>query len=177
MKLRFTLIAVVVMALALIPLRAQLNISGNPPLPVAYGGTGAATLTGMVAGNGTGAFTASTSVGLADGAICSAPSLYRTSDSTLGLGFASDQIIACISGTRRLSFLSTGIQVRQATDAVYSLCDDNGNNCWNLIRTGSGTGTLGTAGTVGVTSTITITTADLQMRGNDVLKDGLPACS
>jgi hypothetical protein len=35
----------------------------------------------------------------------------------------------------------------------------------------------GTTVTVGVTSTVTITTANLQFRGNDVLKDGLPACS
>lgn len=55
--------------------------------------------------------------------------------------------------------------------------DTSGNRVLALMINSAQVVTAGVTVTAGTTSTVTITTANLNFRGNSVLKDGLPTCS
>ena len=153
----------------------QLNISGDPPLPIAYGGTAGATATAARAA-------LSAAVLGSNGDITSLTGL-TAAPSILGSG---DQVMVVRSSSGDGS--TAGYELRGAgTNADWMLITNRSDltgapDSVCLYKLAGTTGckfivTDGAAVTTGVTSTVTITTANLQMRGNDVLKDGLPTCS
>lgn len=182
------------------PLRlvAQLNISGNPPLPVSYGGTGAATLTGIVTGNGTAAMTATLTptittltttnitgpsgiVSFVNGAVSQEIDVYGTTTGTHYVYLSHNGTGAALSNYQdepisigpnnaaRWSFRASaeGYDLIPTANATSSLCSSS-LKCLNVT---------GVSVTSGVTSTVVITTANLNFRGNSVLLDGLPTCT
>lgn len=77
-----------------------------------------------------------------------------------------------------LDLANADIVMARASAGVMDIKDSTGACCGaSAINVGTGTSTIGGPVTVGATSTVTITTAKVSMRGNAVLLDGKPTCS
>lgn len=144
---------------------AQLNCSGGPlNCPGTPTGTGIAVLQTAPTLNGTVGIAGGISFA-SGGATIANPSLQNNSDGLLLVGGVTNG-------------------VRGATADVMTQLWQVGNaGNWGILKFPTANafdvaGTIaGTSVISGATSTVTITTANLQFRGNAVLKDGTPTCS
>jgi hypothetical protein len=155
MKTRTALVVIVLLTLALnmapVPVNAQLNISGSPPLPVAYGGTGAATLTGIVTGNGTNALTATTTPALASG------TTVGSGGGTAALNLSGRGFIGYSSGTGNVSLqgiLGKGVELCVgdvfASGTCFGIMSSAG--AWKWSAYGAGALTTDSSGNITATS-------------------------
>ena len=179
-----TILLWLLIGLAVQVIHGQLNISGNPPLPVAYGGTNVAT-----GDNTTTSFLQTTSLPTFQGILLTGASQKSvnsldttfTNAGTLNglLHFTSSNDAADVRGMTFSGAIAFGrhIGIKPNVDTLTFGHHNGATNVDDLTIDTSGNLTAGLAVVAGVTSTVTITTANLQFRGNDVLKDGLPTCS